>query len=207
MRVIGIASTIDNELYGANTSLGSTTALDIALESIDRLRVTAAAHERAFLVEVMGRNCGYLAAAAAIAGGAEAVVVPEVDTEPQEIESQLCVARRRGKSHAIVVVAEGARHNADILLDYFREHSSRLGYEMRATRLGHIQRGGTPGCFDRLLGSQLGAAAIEKFDAGAHEILLGWRDGAVKSCALADAAGRSPPLDVHMLDLAHTLAL
>lgn len=207
MRVIGIASTIDNDLYGADVSLGTTTALDIALESIDRLRVTAAAHERAFLVEVMGRHCGYLAAAAAIAGGAEAVVVPEVATEPQEIESQLHAARLRGKSHAIVVVAEGAYHNADVLLGYFQEHSQRIGYEMRASRLGHIQRGGAPGAFDRMLGSRLGVAAIEKLEAGAQGLLLGWCDGTVKSTALAEAAGRCRPLDLKMLELARTLAL
>jgi 6-phosphofructokinase 1 len=204
--IVGIASTIDNDLLGTDTSLGTTTALDTALDAIDRLRVTAASHERAFLVEVMGRHSGYLAATAAIAGGAEALVVPEVDVEAESIEEQLRVSRSRGKSHAIIVVAEGSRLNADALLQYFQRHAARLGFELRATRLGHIQRGGAPVAFDRMLGSSLGAAAIDHVHAGDHSILVGWRDGAVKAVALADVADRTKPLDPCLLDLAHALA-
>ena len=109
MNVLGVASTIDNDLFGTDVSIGTTTALDTAMEAIDRLRVTAASHRRAFLVEVMGRHSGYLAAVVAIAGGAEAIVVPELDMPPEAIAQQLQASRDRGKSHAIVVVAEGAR--------------------------------------------------------------------------------------------------
>ncbi len=204
--VVGIASTIDNDLVGADISLGTTTALNTALDAIDRLRVTAASHDRAFLVEVMGRHSGYLAATAAIAGGAEALVVPEVDVEPEAIEEQLRISRARGKSHAIIVVAEGSRLNADALLHYFQLHAARLGFELRATRLGHIQRGGAPVAFDRMLGSTLGAAAIGHIDAGDCSILVGWRDGTVKATALADVADRTKALDLRLLDLAHALA-
>src|ERR1035441_1419508 len=106
--VIGIASTIDNDLYGSDVTLGATTAVDVALEAIDRLRTTAASMKRAFLVEVMGRNCGYLALMAGIAGGAEAIVVPEQDMSPEQLAHTLSAAYARGKSHAIAVVAEGA---------------------------------------------------------------------------------------------------
>ena len=113
--VVGVASTIDNDLPGSDISIGVDTALNIALESIDRLKVTASSHERAFLVEVMGRDCGYLALMAGIAGGAEAIVIPEMETSPEDLAKELFASRERGKKHAIVVVAEGARHNARAL--------------------------------------------------------------------------------------------
>lgn len=204
--VVGIASTIDNDLVGSEISIGATTALDVALEAVDRLRVTAASHQRAFLVEVMGRHSGFLAAMTAIAGGAEALVVPEVHTEPQEIARQLRLSHERGKSHSIIIVGEGAKHNADSLLDYFRAHQHSLGIELRATRLGHVQRGGAPGVYDRLLASRLGAAAIQRLAAGGRDVLMGIRSGDIVATSLADVAGRTNLLDVRFLELAHELA-
>lgn len=110
----GVASTIDNDFYGSEITIGVDTALNIALEAIDRLKVTASSHQRAFLVEVMGRHCGYLALMAGIAGGAEAVVIPEVETDPDALAAELRHAYERGKSHALIVVAEGARCNATL---------------------------------------------------------------------------------------------
>jgi 6-phosphofructokinase 1 len=206
MPVVGIASTIDNDLFGSDISIGAMTALDVALEAVDRLRVTAASHQRAFLVEVMGRHSGFLAAMTAIAGGAEALVVPEVPTEPQQIARQLRASHERGKSHSIIVVGEGAKHNADSLLDYFRAHQDSLGIELRATRLGHVQRGGAPGVHDRLLASRLGAAAIRHLAGGGHDVLMGIRAGEIVATPLADVAGRTNLLDARYLDLAHELA-
>ena len=120
--VVGVASTIDNDLCGSEVTIGVDTALNIALEAIDRIKVTASSHERAFLVEVMGRDCGYLALTAGIAGGAEAVVLPEVETDPEALARSLREGYERGKRHAIVVVAEGSRYNAEGLTSYFREH-------------------------------------------------------------------------------------
>ena len=168
--VVGIASTIDNDLYGSEITIGVDTALNIALEAIDRLKVTASSHQRAFLVEVMGRDSGYLALMAGITGGAEAIVIPEVETHPEVIAEELRLAYDRGKPHAIIVVAEGAKHNAEGLVNYFREHRERLGFDLRATKLGHVQRGGAPGVFDRLLATQLGAAATELFASGGREV-------------------------------------
>lgn len=204
--VIGVASTIDNDLVGSDPCIGTTTALDIALEAIDRLRVTAASHQRAFLVEVMGRHCGYLALIASITGGAEAVVIPEMQTHPETIAAQLRASRGRGKSHAIVVVAEGAKYNAEALALYFREHEERLGFELRVTKLGHIQRGGAPGVYDRMLATRLGAAAIERLDAGEHRILMGLRDGEVTGTLLSEVVDRDKPLDTRLFDLADMLA-
>ncbi|HUK02366.1 MAG TPA: ATP-dependent 6-phosphofructokinase [Steroidobacteraceae bacterium] len=206
LHVIGIASTIDNDLPGSDTTIGATTALDTAIQAIDRLRVTASSHERAFLVEVMGRDSGHLALVAGVAGGAEAILLPEVDTDAEAVASQLRAAYQRGKSHAIVVVAEGARYNADALAGYFREHQARLGFELRVTKLGHIQRGGAPGVFDRIIATELGAAAIDYLSAGSHGILLGIADGKVTSMDLSAVGGSRKILDMRLLDLAQILA-
>ncbi len=204
--VIGIASTIDNDLAGSEVTLGATTAIDVALESISRLRVTASAHGRVFLVEVMGRACGYLALMAGIAGGAEAIVIPEAEQSPEEIAVAIQDAYRRGKSHAIVVVAEGARHNADALAGHFTEHAERLNFELRVTKLGHVQRGGSPGAFDRLSATLLGATAVERLCAAEHGILLGLSGGRVSSSALREVVGLNKPLEPQWLHLAHVLS-
>jgi 6-phosphofructokinase 1 len=205
LHVIGIASTIDNDLPGFDLTIGATTALDTALQAIDRLRVTASSHERAFLVEVMGRDSGHLALAAGIAGGAEAIVLPEVDTDPEAVAAQLRAAHQRGKSHAIVVVAEGARHDADALAAWFKDHRERLGFELRTTKLGHIQRGGAPGVVDRIIASQLGAAAVEAVVAGRSGVLLGIAGGQVTPAPLAAVIGATKPLNDHLLELARVL--
>jgi 6-phosphofructokinase 1 len=204
--VVGVASTIDNDLYGSEISVGVDTALNIALEAIDRLKITASSHHRAFLVEVMGRTCGYLALMAGIAGGAEAVVIPEVATDPEDVAAELRAAYERGKAHAIIVVAEGAHYNAEALARYFQRHRERLGFELRITTLGHVQRGGAPGAFDRLLATRLGAAAVECLAAGDHGVLVGLRQGAIGSTPLAEVAANQKPLDLHLLELARVLA-
>jgi 6-phosphofructokinase 1 len=206
LRVVGIASTIDNDLMGTDIAIGATTALDVALEAIDRLRVTASSHKRVFLVEVMGRNSGHLALVAGIAGGAEAIAIPEVECHPESIADEIRSAYERGKSHAIVVVAEGAKYNVEGLRQYFLEHSQRLGFELRVTTLGHIQRGGAPGVFDRMIATRLGAAAVEHLEQDLHGVLLGIIDGKVSSAALSTVVHAKKPLDTSLLDLASVLA-
>ncbi len=204
--VVGVASTIDNDLVGTDVSIGATTAADIALEAMDRLRVTAASHGRAFLVEVMGRDCGYLAMMVAIAGGAEAVLIPEVEVEPEAVAQELRQARQRGKSHAIVVVAEGARHNAQALASYFKLHEERLGFDLRLSTLGHIQRGGSPGVFDRILASRLGAAAVERLMLGQAGVLVGVVAGHICHTPLSEVVNRTRPVDPQWMALARMLA-
>lgn len=204
--VVGIASTIDNDLYGSEVSIGTDTALNVALEAIDRIKVTASSHERAFLVEVMGRNCGYLALVSGLAGGAECMVLPEIETDPEFVACELWQAYERGKSHAIVVVAEGARYNAEGLSSYFREHREQVGFELRIVKLGHVQRGGTPGAFDRLLATRLGAAATSHIAQEEFGILVGLIGGQTVATALADVVGKSKPLDPDLLNLAAVLA-
>lgn len=203
--VIGIASTIDNDIRAVDITIGATTAVETALGAIDRLRVTASSHHRAFVIETMGRDCGYLALISGITGGAEAIVIPEAEMTPEEVAQCLRAARDRGKSHAIVVVAEGARNNADALARWFDEHSVRLGFELRVTRLGHVQRGGPPCAFDRLIATRLGAAAIDLAGSSRHGLLLGMTGGEVKATALAAATGRKP-MDAGLLALAGVLA-
>jgi 6-phosphofructokinase 1 len=207
--VVGIASTIDNDLYGSAITIGVDTALNIALEAIDRLRVTASSHQRANLVEVMGRDCGYLALMAGLAGGAEAVVLPEFEVDPEMVAHELTDAYHRGKPHAIVVVAEGARYNATGLVEYIQRHHERLGFQLRATVLGHVQRGGTPTYFDRMLGTRLGAEAVEQLAAGNHGILVGTRTATHEdliTTPLPEVVGREKPLDPKLLQLAKVLA-
>ena len=204
--VVGVASTIDNDLYGSDITIGVDTALNVSLEAIDRLKVTASSHHRAFLVEVMGHKCGYLALMAAIAGGAEAVIIPEEETDPEAVATELRAAYDKGKSHAIVVVAEGARYNAEGMADYFKLHSERLGFELRVTKLGHVQRGGAPGSFDRLLGTRLGAAATEQLASGKHGVLMGLIKGEIAATSFAEVVANRKTLDLRLLALARVLS-
>ena len=203
--VIGIASTIDNDLVGTDVTIGVDTALNIALEAIDRLKVTGSSHQRGFLVEVMGRNCGYLALMASIAGGAEAVIIPEVDTDPEEIAKILREAYEKGKSHAIVVVAEGAKYNATKLNEYFENHQDSIGFVLRVTILGHVQRGGTPSAADRILASRLGAGATDALERGEFGVLVGWVNGEVKTTPLKEIVGKTKELDLRLFELARLL--
>jgi len=204
--VVGVASTIDNDLFGSAVTIGVDTALNIALEAIDRLKVTASSHQRAMLVEVMGRDCGYLALMAAITGGAEAVAVPEVDTDPEAIAKEIRDAYRRGKPHAIVVVAEGAKYNANKLEEYFKQHQERLGFDLRATILGHVQRGGIPTYQDRMLATRLGAAAVDCLSKGVSGVLVGIEKSQVSTTPLNVVVTSKKPLDLEFMRLANVLA-
>ena len=206
MPVVGVASTIDNDLVGTDITIGTDTALDVALESIDRLRTTAASHRRVVLVEVMGRDSGYLALCLAIAGGAEAVVVPEDDSDLDVAELARRIMEAHGaKGHALVVVAEGATLSAGELAAFLRaQYGDEMG--VRATVLGHVQRGGIPTAFDRLLASRLGAAAVDALDEGTTGVLVGLIDGHVRRTPLADVAGRTREPDLRLGTLADVLA-
>ena len=203
--VVGVASTIDNDLCGSDITIGVDTALNIALEAIDRLKITASSHQRAFLVEVMGRKCGYLALMAGIAGGAEVVVIPEIETTPEHVAEELSRAYERGKAHALGVIAEGAHYNAEALAAYFREHEARIGFDLRVTALGYVQRGGAPTAYDRLLGTRLGAGAIAALARGESGVLVGMRLGRVATTPLTEIVGVQKPIDPELFALAETL--
>lgn len=204
--VIGIASTIDNDLLGSEMTIGVDTALNIALESIDRLKVTASAHRRAIIVEVMGRKCGYLALMAGVTGGAEAVLIPEIENNPEEIAQIVLEAYRRQKKHALIVVAEGSKYNAEALAQYFEHHQQDLGFKMRVTILGHVQRGGVPTVFDRFLATQFGIHAIQLFLQKQTGVLVGIDKNQIISTPLADIAFQTKTPDLGLLKMAKMLA-
>jgi len=203
--VVGIASTIDNDLYGSEITIGVDTALNIALEALDRLKVTASSHQRAFLLEVMGRNCGYLALMTAIAGGSEAVVIPEVETDPEDLALVINAAYQKGKPHAVVVVAEGAQYDANRLEAYFKKHRERLGFDLRVTILGHVQRGGNPGAFDRILASRFGAGATQQIADGNFGVLVGLVKGEIRPTPLTEVVSNKKPIDLNLFELARIL--
>jgi len=203
--VVGIASTIDNDLFGSDVTLGVDTALNIALEAIDRLKVTASSHQRAFIVEVMGRNCGYIALMSGLAGGAEAITLPEQDTDIEALAETLRLAYEHGKSHAIIVAAEGAKYNAAALTEYFQSNRERHGFSVRSTILGHVQRGGEPTAADRVLGSKFGLGAIEAIDRGEFGVLVGIQDNHIVTTPYSEVIGKSKPLDEELLTLLKVL--
>ncbi len=206
LAVVGIASTIDNDLEGTDITLGADTAANVAVDAVDKLRVTASSHRRASIIEVMGRDCGYLALTVGLACGAEAIVIPEAEMSPDAVAERIEDAYRRGKKHALVIVAEGAERDGAALARVLLDQHSRIGFELRVTVLGHIQRGGTPTVFDRLLGARLGHAAIERIANDEFGVLVGLRGRAISSTPLAEIVGRQKPLDTNLLELARVLA-
>ncbi|MCE5258400.1 MAG: 6-phosphofructokinase [Chloroflexi bacterium] len=204
--VVGIASTIDNDLEGSDVTIGVDTAINVALEAIDRLKVTASSHRRAFLVEVMGRKCGYVALMAGIAGGAEVVVIPERELTPEEVAQQLRATYDRGKNHGLVVVAEGAVNNAQKLIEHFEANPGATGFSLRATILGHVQRGAQPSASDRMLATRLGEGAVRALVDGQAAVLVGIRNNHIVTTPLADIVGRQKPLDMHLFEIAQIMA-
>jgi 6-phosphofructokinase 1 len=205
--VVGVPSTIDNDVYGNDVSIGCDTAINITLEAIDRLRTTASSHQRAFAVETMGRNCGYIALMAGIAGGAEVIALPEHELRPADVAARLRAARERGKTHALAVIAEGAKCGVHELMEYYDANRRSIGFDLRVTRLGHVVRGGAPTAADRVLATRLGAAAIAALAEGRHGVLVGMVKGDIVTTPLAEVAGRVRPADATLLELARTMAL
>jgi 6-phosphofructokinase 1 len=206
VRVVGVASTIDNDLLGTDISIGCDTAINVTLEAIDHLRTTGSSHNRAFLVQTMGRDCGYLAMMAGLAGGAEVISTPEFEVSASEIAQRLHAAYERGKTHAIVVIAEGVKENATKILAYFDADKQRTGFELRATTLGHVVRGAPPSAFDRLLATRLGVNAVKSLSNGESGVLVGWQKNEVTRTPFADIVGRTKQIDTELVELARILA-
>lgn len=206
VQVVGVASTIDNDLCGTDVTIGCDTAINVTLGAIDHLRTTGSSHNRAFLVETMGRDCGYLAIMAGLAGGAEVISIPEQEVPAAEIAERLRAAYERGKTHAIVVIAEGVKENTQKILAYFEADQQRTGFELRATRLGHVVRGAPPSAFDRLLATRLGVNAVQALRDGETGVLVGYQKNEITRTPLAEVAGRTKPIDTELLDLARILA-
>lgn len=202
IRVIGIPGSIDNDIWGTASSIGVDTALNTTLDSIDRLRDTASSHERVFLVEVMGRNCGYLAMVTGIITGAEAIIIPEEPVSIDDLGKIVEDAYMKGKSHAMVIVAEGANLGCHEIADYLIQHD--IGFEVRITILGHVVRGGSPTAFDRMLATRLGVAAVEALVAGESGVMMALEGTTIVSRQLEEVIGKQRPMNpdyTHLVDI------
>lgn len=204
IKVIGVPASIDNDIYGTNTSIGVDTALNTILDALDRLRDTATSHNRAFIIEVMGRSCGYLALMGGILGGAEVVVTPEQEITMEDIAGQMEDAYTRGKSHAICVVAEGAPFKSTDLTEFLNQ--KHLGFEIRLTILGHIQRGGSPTAFDRLLATRMGCAAVERLREGESGCMVGLNGRDMVTVPLEDVTTKVRSITADYFEMAWMLS-
>ncbi len=185
--IIGIPGTIDNDIFGTSHTLGYDTALNTAVEAIDKIRDTASSHNRLFFVEVMGRDAGFIALNAGVGAGAEEILIPEENLGLDRMLESLKKSRRTGKSSSIVVVAEGDKSGKNVyqLAEYVEENLPE--YDVRVSVLGHMQRGGSPSCFDRVLASRLGVKAVELLLDGKTNLMVGLKDNEVISTSIAEA--------------------
>jgi 6-phosphofructokinase 1 len=204
IEAVGVPATIDNDVPGTELAIGVDTAIDTAVEAIDRIRGTAISHNRAHIVKVMGSDSGYLALMSAIAGGAETALIPEFEGHPEDVLRFLEKAYERGKSHFIVVAAEGAELSAEELQEYINEAQGT--YEADLTAVGHIQSGGDPTAGDRILAARLGAAAVAALAEGDHGTMVGVSGEEVRRVPLEEVVGKERPLDPGLYELAQLLA-
>ncbi len=200
---VGIPATIDNDMSGTDCTIGFDTACNTALECISKLRDTASSHDRMFIVEVMGRNSGYLALETGVACGAEFVLLPEIMPDVSAICKKLNYAKQRGKTHSLIVLAEGVMSASDLASKLQGQGS----YDPRIVVLGHLQRGGAPSCFDTVLASRLGSAAVELILKGERGMMIGRVNGSIVSSPLSTAWNSKRELDPDMLRLVETLSI
>jgi phosphofructokinase-like protein len=218
--VVGVPKTIDNDLKGTDYTFGFQTAVQIATDAVDRLHTTAESHNRVMVLEVMGRHAGFIAAHAGMAGGADVILVPERPFDIEEVCAHIKRRHSNGRTFSIVVVSEGATPQEGTLttsgtgqLDAFgherlggiavmleREIEERTGYETRMTILGHVQRGGSPVAFDRVLGTRFGVAAAEAVSAGKSGIMVALRGTDIVEASISEALGEPKTLDDRFFD-------
>lgn len=202
--VVGAPGSIDNDVPYTDMAIGVDTALNTMTLFIDMIKDTASSHQRCFLVEVMGRNCGYLALVGGIIAGAEVTVIPEKPITVEDVAAAVEKAYVRGKTHAIIVVAEGATPKTQEIADYLRQGTA--GFEVRVTVLGHVQRGGSPTAFDRLLATRMGIRAAQALAAGEFGKMVGLVGNKVELIDLEKVASETKKLDLALYDLADMLA-
>ncbi len=202
IKTICIPGTIDNDITGTEVTIGFDTAVNTILSAVNKLRDTATSHERIFILEVMGRDYGYLALAAGLACGAESIIVPEIEYDLDEVSGRLLRGINRQKAHSIILVAEGA---ADVY-EIKKEIRDRIDAEIRVTVLGHIQRGGSPSAVDRLLGSRMGAAAVDLLQEGKSALFTAIREEKIKALPVKDCFDAASPFPEDLYHLAHDLS-
>ncbi len=203
---IGLPGTIDNDLYGTDTTIGYDTALNTILDAVDKIRDTATSHERLFFVEVMGRDAGFLALNGAIAAGAEAAIIPEFNTEVDQLEEFIKNGFRKSKSSSIVLVAEseitgGAMHYAERVKNEYPQ------YDVRVTILGHLQRGGSPTAHDRIIASRMGVASIEALMEGQRNVMIGIENDKIVYVPFVKAIKNDKPIDRELVNVLNELSI
>ena len=204
--VIGLPGTIDNDLYGTDSTIGYDTALNTIVECVDKIRDTATSHDRIFFVEVMGRDAGFLAQNSAIAAGAEAAIIPEDQTDIDQLEKFIGHGCRKSKNSSIVIVSEspkdgGAMHYAERVRQEYPE------YDVRVTILGHLQRGGCPSAYDRILASRLGYASIEALQEGQRNIMVGISNNEIVYVPIGKAIKLDKPIDKELINVLAVLSI
>jgi 6-phosphofructokinase 1 len=200
---VGLPGTIDNDVHGTDVTIGFDTAVNTALEAIDKVRDTAASHDRLFIVEVMGRNSGFIAAEVGLAGGAEDVVIPENQSSVDDIIAKIQKGIARGKTSSIIVIAEGQKPGrAYDLAEAIRKKS---GMDAKVCILGHVQRGGSPTSADRVLASRLGAAAVQTLKSGVCDVMIGLRGGEIALTPLEETFSRHKTVRKELIPLIQIL--
>ena len=202
--VIGLPGTIDNDLYGTDSTIGYDTALNTIMECVDKIRDTATSHDRIFFVEVMGRDAGFLAQNSAIAAGAEAAIIPEDNTDIDQLANFISRGIRKSKNSSIVLVSEkdgGAMHYAERVRKEYPQ------YDVRVSILGHLQRGGTPTAYDRILASRLGVASIEALKEGQRNIMIGIKDDQIVYVPIGRAIKWDKPIDKELINVLGILSI
>jgi len=201
--VIGVPASIDNDIPGSDYAIGFDTALNTVLDAINKIRDTATSHERVFIIEVMGHRSGYIALNAGLAGGAESVLMPELPFDLQEIVDKLHRGAARGKLHSIILVAEGSGDAMEI----GRQIHKMSGMDTRVTILGHIQRGGGPSAFDRILASRMASLAVDLLVAGESGKFVSYEAGTLQGRDFEYMLSSKKELDQSMLELTNILAI
>lgn len=200
---VGIPGTIDNDISSTDYTIGFDTAMNTAMEMVDKLRDTSQSHDRCSVVEVMGRRAGYLALQTGIAVGATAVLVPEVEFKIEDVIEKIKVTQKTGKKHFIIVVAEGVGGVEEIA----KKIEEETGVESRATVLGHVQRGGNPTIRDRVMATEMGYAAVKLLNEGIGNRVIGWKNGEIVNYDIYEGLNMKKPFDDEMYEIANTTSI
>ncbi len=200
---IGIPGTIDNDIAGTDYTIGFDTAVNTAVDAIDKIRDTASSHERTYVIEVMGRNAGDIALWAGMCAGAESIIIPEAIDDVEDVIDRVQRGAARGKVHSIIVVAEGVGKGHEI----GKVIEERTGFETKVTILGHFQRGGSPSAYDRMMSTQMGAKAVDLFVEGVSGVMVGLRDGKLVHTSFEEALEHKRMIDMDTYHLARSLSI
>ena len=206
--IIGLPGTIDNDLYGTDYTIGYDSALNTIVQCVDKIRDTANSHDRIFFIEVMGRDAGFLAQNSAIASGAEAAIIPEGDTDVDQLAAFIERGKRKSKNSAIVLVSEAQKNGVGGAMYYAeRIRNEYPQFDARVTILGHLQRGGMPSAYDRILASRMGYAAIEALMEGQRNVMIGIKNDAIVYVPISRAVKNNKPIDAELISVLNVLSM